>query len=296
MRKNSEISLKKNLIKNNLFKYFGLFCTLIGLVILAIFIIKIFQIGLPKLNFDFLSGEQSRKATKAGIKASIFGTLWIFALTAIIALPIGIAAGIYLEEYVNKKSKIASFLEVNISNLAGVPSVIYGLLGMAVFVYGVGFGQTLISAAFTLAFMILPIIIVTTREALKAVPNTIREAAYGLGASKWQTIWSQLLPASLGGIMTGSILSLSRIVGETAPLILVGAAASIRGIPSSPFSEYTVLPIQIYEWSSKPHSDKPHLAFYENAAAAIVVLLVLTFLLNGIAIYLRNRWQSKVKW
>lgn len=281
---------KMNALKDNAFKIFGIFCTLIGLVILSIFIFKIISIGYPKLNIDFLDNFQSRRASKAGIRAAWMGTIWIFVLTASIGVPLGIAAGIYLEEY-TKKSKLSNFLEINISNLAGVPSVIYGLLGMAIFVHLFGMGQSLLAGACTLALLILPVIIVSTREAIRAVPDSIRQAAYGLGASKWQTIWTQILPASMGGIMTGSILALSRIVGETAPLILVGAAASVRFMPTTPMDEFTVMPMQIYDWATRPQEE-----FKVNAAAAIIVLLAITFLLNGVAIFMRNRWQKKITW
>jgi len=281
---------RKNLLIDNLFKYFAIFCTAIGLVILAIFIIKSIAIGYDKISWDFMSHFQSRRASKAGILAAWTGTVWIFCLTALIALPLGVGAGIYLEEY-NKKGRLATILEINISNLAGVPSVIYGLLGMAVFVYFLDFGPSLLSGAFTLSLMIVPIIIVSTREALRAVPDSLRQAAFGMGATKWQMIWTQILPASIGGIMTGSILALSRIVGETAPLILIGAAAAIRFIPATPLDEFTVLPMQIYDWATRPQE-----AFQENAAAAIIILLMITFALNGFAIYFRNKWQKKINW
>lgn len=283
-------SSRKNLLIDKSFKVFAIFCTLVGLVLLSIFIINIVKQGIGRLDMDFMTNYASRKAEKAGILAGWVGTVWIFVLTALIALPLGVSAGVYLEEY-NKKGRLSTILEINIANLAGVPSVIYGLLGMAVFVYFFHFGQSLLAASFTLALMILPIIVVATREAIKAVPNTIREAAYGMGASKWQTIWTQVLPASIGGIMTGAILALSRIVGETAPLILVGAAASIRFTPNTPMDEFTVLPMQIYDWATRPQEE-----FQENAAAAIIVLLLITFALNGAAIYFRNKWQKKIKW
>lgn len=281
---------RKNLFIDTAFKYFAIFCTAIGLIILAIFIIKILIVGYEKITWDFITHFQSRRASKAGILAAWSGTIWIFFLTALIALPLGIGAGIYLEEY-NKKGRLATILEINISNLAGVPSVIYGLLGVTVFVYLLDFGPSLISGAFTLSLMIVPIIIVSTREALRAVPDSLRQAAFGMGATKWQMIWSQILPASVGGIMTGSILALSRIVGETAPLILIGAAAAIRFVPESIFDEFTVLPMQIYDWSTRPQEE-----FQENAAAAIIILLLITFALNGVAIYFRNQWQKKINW
>lgn len=281
---------KRNKNIDELFKYVGIVCTCIGLVLLAIFIFKILFMGIEKLNLDFLTSFTSRIARKAGIKTAWIGTLWVFGLTAIIALPIGIAAGVYLEEY-GKKSKLANLLEINIANLAGVPSIIYGLLGLTIFVRVLGFGASILSGAATLALLIMPIIIVSTREAIRAVPDSIRQAAYGLGASKWQTIWTQVLPASVGGILTGAILALSRAIGETAPLIVVGAAAMVSFVPTTPMDEFTVLPMQIYDWATRPQE-----AFLINAAAAIVVLLCITFILNGIAVYFRNKWQKKISW
>jgi phosphate transport system permease protein len=211
-------------------------------------------------------------------------------LTTIIAVPIGVAAAIYLEEY-GQKSRFASFIEVNIANLAGVPSIIYGLLALEIFVRIMGLGRSLLSGAFTLSLLILPIVIVSTREALKSVPKTIREASFALGATKWQTIWNAVLPSAGGGILTGVILAISRAIGETAPLVVIGAMLYITTIPTHPLDDFSVLPIQIYNWLSRPQK-----GFIENATAAIIVLLAITFLLNGIAIYLRNKWQSKVKW
>lgn len=218
----------------------------------------------------------------------MIGSVWILGLTALISFPLGIAAGLYLEEYA-KKNKFSSFLEMNISNLAGVPSIIYGLLGMHIFVRTLGFGTSVLAGAFTLALLILPIIIVATREAVKAVPGSIREGSYGMGASKWQTIWYQVLPASFGGILTGVILALSRAVGEAAPLIAVGALAYVPFAPQSPMDEFTVLPIQIYNWTTRPQHE-----FIINAAAAILVLLAITLLMNGMAVLLRNRWQRRL--
>jgi phosphate transport system permease protein len=211
-------------------------------------------------------------------------------LTSVIAVPIGVAAAIYLEEY-GQKNRFASFIEVNIANLAGVPSIIYGLLALEIFVRIMGLGRSLLSGALTLSLLILPIIIVSTREALKSVPKTIREASYALGATKWKTIWNAVLPSAAGGILTGVILAISRAIGETAPLVVIGAMLYMTTIPTHPLDDFSVLPIQIYNWLSRPQK-----GFIENATAAIIVLLAITFLLNGIAIYLRNKWQSKVKW
>ena len=272
------------------FKYFGIGCTLFGLVMLAIFIGNILIDGVQRIDWSFLTSLPSRKAERAGILTAWTGTLWILVLTALISIPIGVAAGIYLEEY-GKKNRLASIIEINIANLAGVPSIIYGLLGLEIFVRLMNFGGSLLAGACTLSLLILPIIIVATREALKAVPHSLREASYGMGATKWQTIWYQVLPAAGGGILTGIILALSRAVGETAPLIVIGALAYVPFVPSSPMDEFTVLPMQIFNWISRPQQE-----FLVNGAAAIIVLLVITFIMNGIAIYLRNRWHKKVNW
>ena len=283
-------SAQKNRIKDNAFNYFGIACTLFGLGMLTIFIGNILIEGLSRIDWQFITSLPSRNPAKAGILPALIGTLWIMGLTAIIAIPLGIAAGIYLEEY-GKKNRFSNILEVNICNLAGVPSIIYGLLGLEIFGRIMGMGGSLLAGASTLALLILPIIIVSTREALKAVPSSIKEASFALGASKWQTTWHQLLPASSGGIVTGVILALSRAIGETAPLIVIGALAYVPFIPSSPTDEFSVLPIQIFNWISRPQK-----GFAINAASAIIILLLITFILNGIAMYLRNRWQKKVKW
>ncbi len=282
--------IKRNRLKDSMFKYVGIFATCFGIVILLIFLVNILIDGIARIDWDFLSDLPSRRASKAGILTAWTGTAWILGLTAIIAIPIGVAAGIYLQEY-GRKNRLASFIELNIANLAGVPSIIYGLLGLQIFVRVLNFGGSLLAGAFTLALLILPIIIVATREALKAVPNSLREASYGMGATKWQTIWYQVLPAASGGILTGIILALSRAVGETAPLIVIGALAYVPFVADSPMDEFTVLPIQIFNWVSRPQE-----AFLVNAAAAIIILLLITFVMNGIAVYLRNRWQKKVSW
>lgn len=281
--------IKQNRLKDKLFKIWGIFCTLLGIVLLAIFIGSILVDGLHRIDWDFITNLPSRKADRAGIYTALMGSVWILVLTTIIALPIGIAAAIYLEEYA-KKSKLSSMLEINISNLAGVPSIIYGLLGLEIFVRIIQMGSSILAGSFTLALLILPIVIVSTREALKAVPKSIRDASYALGASKWQTVSRQLLPASSGGILTGVILALSRAVGETAPLIVIGALAYVPFAPSSPMDEFSVLPIQVFNWISRPQH-----GFEINAAAGIIILLLITFIMNGIAVYFRNKWQKKFK-
>lgn len=283
-------SARVNRFKDKIFQAAGLSATWFGIIVLTIFIGFIIYQGGQQLDWDFINGLPSRFAEEAGIKTAWTGTVWIMVLTTLISFPLGVGAGIYLEEY-GKKSKWSSFLEINIANLAGVPSIIYGLLGLEIFVRIMQLGNSILAGALTLSLLILPIIIVSTREAIKAVPDSIRSASRALGASKWQTIRSQILPASFGGILTGFILAISRAVGETAPLIVVGALAYVPFVPSGPLDEFTVLPIQIFNWVSRPQQE-----FIINAAAAIIVLLFITFVLNGIAVYLRYRWQKKLSW
>ncbi len=282
-------SIQRNRLKDQIFKIWGIGCTLFGVIILLFFIGDILVDGLQRIDWSFITNLPSRKAEKSGIYTALMGSVWILLLTTLIALPVGIAAGIYLEEY-SKKGRLSALLEINISNLAGVPSIIYGLLGLEVFVRVMGLGASVLSGSLTLSLLILPIIIVATREAIKAVPSSIKDASYALGASKWQTIWHQILPASSGGILTGVILALSRAVGETAPLIVIGALAYVPFAPSTPMDEFSVLPIQIFNWISRPQH-----GFIENAAAAIIILLLITFIMNGIAVYFRNKWQKKFK-
>jgi len=282
-------SIQKNRLKDQLFKFWGIACTLAGLVLLVIFIGGILVDGLSRIDWAFITDLPSRKAEKSGIWTPLMGSVWVLILTALISFPISVAAGVYLEEYA-KKNRLSALLEINISNLAGVPSIIYGLLGLEVFVRIMPLGASVLAGALTLSLLILPIIIVATREAIKAVPNSIREASYALGASKWQTIWNQVLPASSGGILTGVILALSRAIGETAPLIVVGALAYVPFAPKGPLDQFSVLPIQIFNWISRPQQ-----GFIDNAAAAIIILLFITFIMNGIAVYFRNKWQKKLQ-
>lgn len=277
-------------LKDKAFRVFGLSAIIFCMLTLAIFIGFIIYQGVGRLSWDFMTSLPSRFAERSGIYTAWIGTLWVLVLTTLISFPLGVGAGIYLEEY-GKKGKLSNLLEINIANLAGVPSIIYGLLGLQVFVRMMKMGNSILAGALTLALLILPIIIVSTREALRAVPSSIKEASVALGASKWQTIWKQTLPASFGGILTGVILAISRAVGETAPLIVIGALAYVPFVPESPFDEFTVLPIQIFNWVSRPQHE-----FAINAAAAIIVLLFITLLMNGIAVYLRNRWQQKINW
>lgn len=277
---------KKNKLKDKVFSIWGIINTLFGIVILGIFIAFILYQGLTRLDWEFLTALPSRFPEKAGIYTAIMGSLWLLSLVIIIAIPLGIAAAIYLEEYV-RTGFFAKLLEINISNLAGVPSIIYGLLGLELFARVMNLGGNLIAGALTLSLLILPIIVVATREAIRAVPFSIKEASYALGASKWQTIWEQVLPSAFGGILTGIIIAMSRAIGEAAPLIVVGALAYVPFAPSSPMDEYTVLPIQIFNWISRPQH-----GFIINAAAGIIVLLSITFVLNAVAVYLRNKYQK----
>jgi phosphate transport system permease protein len=260
--------------------------------------LKLFHSWLSK---EFVTQPQSSFPELAGVRSAIIGTLLIMALTMTIAFPLGVGAAIYLEEYAHNGSALDKTIETNIRNLAGVPSIIYGLLGLAIFVRTLGSltsgafvgitdsnGRTILSASLTMALLILPVIIIAAQEAIRAVPQSIREASYGLGATKWQTIWRQILPAAMPGILTGTILSLSRAIGETAPLIVIGASAVIFVDPSGPFSKFTALPIQIWQWTARPQDE-----FRNLAAAAIIVLLVLLIGMNSVAIILRQRLSKR---
>lgn len=279
-----------NRFKDKGFSAIGLASTLFGVTILIVFIGGIVIEGAHRIDWDFLTSLPSRKPDKAGIFTAMMGSVWILFLTTLISFPLGVGAAVYLEEY-SKKNRFAKILEINISNLAGVPSIIYGLLGLEVFARVFGLGPSLLTGSLTLSLLILPIIIVATRESIKAVPSSIRDASYALGASKWQTTYFQVLPASFGGILTGIILALSRAVGEAAPLIVIGALAYVPFAPKTPMDDFSVLPIQIFNWISRPQH-----GFVVNAAAAIIVLLLITFAMNGVAIYYRNKWQKRIKW
>ncbi len=248
---------------------------------------KLFVDGLTRLNWQFLTSFPSRRPEEAGIFSAWVGTLYVMVLTATIALPLGVGAAIYLEEFASR-NWFARLVELNISNLAGIPAIVYGLLGLQVFVRWFRMGESVLAGACTLALMSLPVIIVASREALRAVPNSIREAALALGATKWQTVRDHVLPLALPGIMTGTILALSRAIGEAAPLVTIGALTFVAFLPKSPFDPFTVLPIQAYNWISRPQPE-----FHRNAAAALIVLLVLLLLMNSLAIYLRNRYQQR---
>ena len=264
----------------------GLGATLIGLLVLAILLADIFRDGLGRLSWDFLTGLPSRRAENAGIFPALAGTLWVIAVTTVLAVPIGIGAAVYLEEY-GDRGWWARLIEINIANLAGVPSVIYGLLALGLFVRTLGFGRSVLAGASTLALLVLPVVILASREALRTVPPSLREASYALGATRWQTVWHQVLPVALPGMLTGTILALSRAIGETAPLLAIGALTYVPFAPDGVRSPFTVLPMQVFNWMSRPQE-----AFLENAAAGIMVLLVLLLGMNGFAAWLRDRCQG----
>ena len=274
-----------------LFAGLVLAATLFGIVVLAIFLVDVAREGIPQLSWNFLTSFPSQILPQtAGIYPALIGSLWLLGLTALFSVPLGIGAAVYLEEYA-PDNWLTRLIEVNISNLAGVPSIIYGLLGLGIFVNLLGDitgGQSIISGALTLSLLILPVIIIATREALRTIPGAVREGGYALGATRWEVIKSHLLPMALPGALTGTILALSRAIGETAPLIVVGAATYITFAPDSPFTAYSALPIQIYSWVSQPQP-----GFQIAAAAGIVVLMAVLLLTNSIAIWLRNKYQRR---
>lgn len=272
-----------------LFALFGLLSTLLGLVALGALLYDVISDGAGRLSWQFLTSYTSRRAEDAGIYAALVGSMFVIALTAAIAIPLGVAAALHLEEY-GGRGRLSRLIEINISNLAGVPAIIYGLLGLGLFVRTMGMGQSVLAGASTLALLVLPVVILSTREALRAVPSSLREGSYALGATKWQTMWHQVLPAAFPGILTGLILSLSRAIGETAPLVTIGALTYVPFAPDSIWSPFTVLPIQVFAWVSRPQA-----SFAENAAAGILVLLGLLLVMNATAIALRDRLQRHTR-
>ncbi|MCL7926809.1 MAG: phosphate ABC transporter permease PstA [marine benthic group bacterium] len=271
-----------------MFKAICLASIAFSILMLLLLLFDVLRDGWHWLSVDFLTRYPSRIPERAGIKSAILGTLWMMGLTALVSFPTGVGAAIYLEEYA-PKNWFTRILQTNIANLAGVPSIVYGILGLAIFVRYFALGRSVIAGALTLALLILPVIIIASQEAIKAVPTSLREASYGVGATKWQTIRYHVFPVALPGILTGTILSLSRAIGETAPLIMIGALTFIAFPPRSPMDPFTVLPIQIFNWTAKPQAE-----FHELAAAAIIVLLVLLLAMNATAIFLRNRYQKRI--
>lgn len=281
----------------------GLLILVAALAVLVILFADLVRQGAPRLDLEFLTQFPSRKPERAGILSAWVGTSLIMLTTATVAVPVGVAAAIYLEEYA-PKNWFTTIIEVNVTNLAGVPSIIYGLLALGLFVYQFNLGQSILSAGLTLSLLILPIIIVSTRESLRAVPRTIREAAYALGATRWEVTAHHVLPYSTGGILTGMIIGLSRAIGETAPLITIGALSFIAFLPESPFKSefpflsfawlkdsFTAMPIQMFNWVSRPDP-----RFQVNAAAAGAILLGMTLLMNGVAIWVRYRFRKRINW
>ena len=286
-----------------LFRRAGLAVTMFGILVLGALLADLMISGASRISWDFLTSFPSRRASQAGILSAWVGSLLVILVTGLIGVPLGVAAGIYLEEYAPKNT-FTDIIDINVSNLAGVPSIIFGLLALSLFVYGLGTGRSIFTAGLTLALLILPIVIVATREALRAVPQGLRDAAYGIGATKWQVTRDHVLPAAMPGVLTGVIIAISRALGETAPLITIGALTFIAFLPTPPIQSefpfvsfkwlgdgFTVLPIQAFNWVSRPGSD-----FHANAAAAGLVLMGITLSLNAAAIYLRYRLRKKLKW
>lgn len=286
-----------------MFGLLGIVCLMTGLLTLVALFADMYSAGAERLSLDFFTNFPSRRATQAGIFSAWVGSTLVMLVTAGTAIPLGVAAGVYLEEYA-PKNLITDIIEINVTNLAGVPSIVFGLLGLGMFVQTFGLGRSILSAGLTLALLILPVVIVATREAIRAIPQAIREGAFACGASTWQTVRDHIVPYSSAGILTGVIIGLARAIGETAPLIVVGAAVFIAYLPPVPFSgdppaglfdwlfaDFTVLPIQMFNWTSRPDA-----AFHANAAAAGLVLVVMCLAMNGLAIWLRYRLRRNIKW
>lgn len=295
--------LSRRKMLDQVFVVVGLVLMLACLGILAVLFLDLVIDGSARFGWDFFTNFPSRRAARAGILGAWVGTSLIMLVTAFCAVPVGVAAAIYLEEYA-PKNLFTAIIEINVTNLAGVPSIVYGLLALGLFVYQFGLGQSIAAAGLTLALLILPIVIVATRESIRAVPKSIREAAYGLGATRWEVTKDHVLPYSTGGILTGMILGLSRAIGETAPIITIGALSFIAFLPSSPVTSefpfisfqwlndpFTAMPIQMFNWVSRPDQ-----AFQANAAAAGAILLGMTLLMNAVAIWIRYRFRKKINW
>ncbi len=295
--------VRKKKYKDFLFYVLGILSLFAILMILLLLMVDLARTGSERLDFNFLSSFPSRFASKAGILPALVGSLCVMIVTALVAIPIGIASGIYLEEYA-PKSFFSSFIELNIINLAGIPSIIFGLMSLGIFVHQLQWGPSIATGGITLGLLVLPIVIVSTREAIRTIPKTMREASFALGSSRWQTIWNHILPYSSGGIMTGVIIALSRAIGETAPLLTIGAVAYIAYLPPSPLTHelpflnfqwmkesFTAMPIQMFNWVSRPQDE-----FHVNAAAAGIILLAMTLSMNMFAIIIRYRFRKKMKW
>ena len=264
--------------------------TWVGVVLLALLLAEVLREGIGWLDVQFLMSFPSRFPERAGIQAALWGTVWLIGLTALFSIPVGLGAAIYLEEYA-RRTWLNTVIEINISNLAGTPSIVYGILGLALFVRWMALGRSLLAGALTMSLLILPVTIIASREALRAVPGSIRQASFALGATRWQTVWHHVLPAALPGILTSIILGLSRAIGETAPLVMIGALTYVAFTPRGPMDPFTALPIQIFNWASRPQPE-----FYGLAAAGILVLLAVLLTMNAAAIWIRYRSQRNVRW
>jgi phosphate transport system permease protein len=283
----SQKRLARRHLKSKLFGFFCLSVVSLSIFILFLLLFKVSIDGFKWLDMQFLNSYSSRFPEKAGIKSALVGTLWLISLTILISVPVGVSSALYLEEYAQKNT-LSRFIELNINNLAGVPSIVYGIIGLAVFVRLFGMERSLIAGACTMSLLILPVIIIASREAIKSVALELRHASYALGATRWQTIRYHVLPSAFPGIITGVILAVSRAIGETAPLLIVGALTYVAFLPESVMDEFTALPIQIFNWASRPQAE-----FHELAAAGIIVLLVVLFTLNGIAVLIRRYFERK---
>jgi phosphate transport system permease protein len=278
---------KRRYRTGQIFKTIFLLATCVGVATLLVLLVDVANVGGGHLSWDFIRSYPSRFADRAGIWAALIGSLWILAFTALFSFPLGIATAIWLEEYA-PRSWLTRTIQTNIANLAAVPSIVYGILGLAVFVRWLEMGRSVLAGSLTLTLLILPVMIIAGQEAIRAVPNSIRLASYALGATRWQTVSRQVLPMAMPGILTGTILALSRAVGETAPLIIIGALAFVPFVPNGPLDSFTVLPIQIFNWISRPQAE-----FHEIAAAGILVLLAVLLTFNLVAILLRNRYSKR---
>ncbi|MCX7883697.1 MAG: phosphate ABC transporter permease PstA [Caloramator sp.] len=283
------VGLRRRKIKNKFFHGLLFLCTIFGVVVLAFLLYDILKKGLPWLSVDFIKNFPSRFPKKSGIYPALLGSLMLILLTTVIAFPVGVGTAVYLEEYAGN-NKFTEFIKLNIANLAGVPSIIYGMLGLAVFVRALGMGRSILAGSFTMALLVLPIIIISSQEAIRSVPGILKQASYALGTTKWQTVTGVILPYAIPGILTGTILSVSRALGEAAPLIVVGALSYVSFAPSSVMDSFTTLPIQIFNWASMPKKD-----FQNVAAAGIIVLLIILLAVNSIAIILRDKYQIRMK-
>lgn len=279
--------MKSRLKVNKFWKTIFLIATLLALLTLVVLLVRIVSQGMGYLNWDFFNNFGSRFADKAGIKAALVGSIYLMLVIAPVSMILGVGTALYLEEYA-KKNKFTDFIQMNISNLAGVPSIVFGLLGLTIFVRMFLLGKSILAAGLTMSLMILPVIIVAAQEAIRAVPKEQREASYGMGATKWQTITRVVLPASIPGILTGSILALSRAVGETAPLVVLGIPVILQFLPEGLLSQFTTLPLQIYDWAKRPQEE-----FQFVAAAGIIVLMMFLVIMNSIAIFIRNKFQKR---